>query len=212
LPTATHLSLFLALPRSTSTGACHRSNGRHGQDCRRRRSPLRILLPFHHLCHHSRPAVPYAVRALAQVGSRWGHASVAIEADRRGRKQPVLMAGSPWPISSHVKTLPGCAISRGISCAPSPVAQPPEHRRRWHCPHGAARARGQQATDHLGPYCRCLWTRLAALALSHHFPVVADDLTGQRWPAGKPPLPPVFPVNGGSRHLSFLSVSLSLSD
>jgi hypothetical protein len=156
--------------------------------------------------------MPYAVRVLAQVGNRWGRASAAVKANCSGRKQPVLGAGLPWPISSRVKTFPGCAISRGISCAPSPVALPPERRRRQHCPHRAARARGQQATYHLAPYYGCLWTSLAALVLSHHFPVAADDLTGRRWPASKPPLPPLFPVNGGSRHLSFLSVSLGLSD
>jgi hypothetical protein len=63
------------------------------------------------------------------------------------------------------------AASRCSPVAPSreeapahlpPVAQPPERRRRRHCPHGAARARGQQATSHLGPRRKRVQTCLIA--------------------------------------------------
>jgi hypothetical protein len=58
-------------------------------------------------------------------------------------------------------------------CGPAAVGNAPP----W-----SHRARGQQATDHLGPHYGRLWTRLAALELFHYFPAAADDLTGRRWP------------------------------
>jgi hypothetical protein len=67
----------------------------------------------------------------------------------------------------------GVSPERNTAALP-PSAMPPP----W-----SRHARGQQATDHLGPHYERLWTRLAALELFHHFPVAADDLTGQRWPA-----------------------------
>jgi hypothetical protein len=128
---------------------------------------LRHPLPQASLCpncpqHHHHLTEPYPRCMLAQARSRGRRASAAVEADRRGRKHPVLVVGSPWPISSRVNMFPGCAISRGSSCAPSPVAQPPERRRRRHCPHGAARACGQQAMGHLCPRRKRVQTRLAA--------------------------------------------------
>jgi hypothetical protein len=154
-------------------------------------------------CHHL--TEPYPRRTLAQARSRGRRASAAVEADRRGRKQPVLVVGSPWPISSRVNTFPGCAISRGSSCAPSPVAQPPERRRRRHCPHGAARARGQQATGHLGPCRKRVLMRLAAAK------PVGPPTAAVRRASPKPAAPVISsirPSRGRRRPASLVSLSL----
>jgi hypothetical protein len=71
----------------------------------------------------------------------------------------------------------------------------------------AACLRGQEATGHLTPSRDRLRVRLAALVLVlPSAAAVGDPLAGAASPANLL-CPPLFPVNGGGRHLSGLSVS-----
>jgi hypothetical protein len=76
----------------------------------------------------------------------------------------------------------------------------------------AACLRGQEATGHLSPSRDRLRVRLAALVLMlPSAAAVGDPLAGAASPANLLCPPPLFPVNGGGRHLSGLSVSRGVS-